>query len=162
MTVRAERVVTAAPEAVYGFLADLSNHYLISVRRLDLVALSPGHTGGRIVIRGPLGIRRTARTAVTWARPVTAFGGTALVGRRTRAAVDWSVRDCAEGARVTLTARLDRAGPVDRLLLALGGRRWLARCFTHTLARLALVLGPANEGRPWEGTAREGTARHDG
>jgi hypothetical protein len=155
MTVRAERVVIAPPEAVYEFLADLSNHYLISVRQLDLVALAPGNTGGRIVIRGPLGIRRTARTMVTWDRPTTAFGGTARVGSRTRAAVDWGVRDCGTVTRVTLSAHIMNAGLVDRALLAVGGRRWLGRCFRHTLARLAHVLGP---GSPREGAAGEAGA----
>jgi hypothetical protein len=42
--------------------------------------------------------------------------------------------------RVRLAAKVRSAGPLDRLLLAAGGRAWLRRRFTVTLSRLAQTV----------------------
>jgi len=57
----------------------------------------------------------------------------AEAGQRTRARVSWHLEPAGEGTRVTLRVAVDEAARADRLLLALGGRRWLRR-------RLRLVL----------------------
>jgi hypothetical protein len=43
--------------------------------------------------------------------------------------------------QVALAARLHDAGPLDRLLLAAGGWRWLQRRFERTLTALAARFG---------------------
>src|SRR4029453_8802813 len=43
---------------------------------------------------------------------------------------------------VTLSAELEEATPLDRLLLALGGRAWLQRRFASVLGRLADLFAP--------------------
>src|ERR1700737_3652704 len=80
-----ELPINAPAEIVYAFLAHLPNHERLSDRRLQLVSLASDRLGGRITIRGPLGIRRTAETTVTDLRPHVVVGGTATVGRRTAA-----------------------------------------------------------------------------
>jgi hypothetical protein len=62
--------------------------------------------------------------------------GMAQVGSRTRAYVRWKLRARAGGTEVGLEATIDRAGALDRLLLLLGGRRWLERRFSDVLVRL--------------------------
>jgi hypothetical protein len=97
-----------------------------------------------ISLHGPLGLRRTARTTVTSLDRPHRFGGTALVGRRTMAHVLWRIEPAGTGTRVTLGAVIVRAGPVDRLLLAIGGRWWVRRCFARAIALLGAALeGPA-------------------
>jgi hypothetical protein len=45
-------------------------------------------------------------------------------------------------AAAALTTTVTSAGPVDRMLLALGGRLWLRRRMAATLAALAVLLAP--------------------
>ncbi len=69
--------------------------------------------------------------------------GVAEIGRRvdgrrpTEGEVSWRLEPDESGARVTLTARVTRAGTVDRVLLALGGRAWMAARFDLALRHLA-------------------------
>ncbi len=159
-------LVRAPAYAVYTFLERLPNHALITGDGLRLEGVAADGMGALISMRGPLGIRRTARTRVTDRHPPHAFGGTAEVGRRTVAHVRWTIeslrppgsaeagdlavragRVAAPGGRVlgtcslvTLTATILRAGPGDRLLLALGGRRWLARSFGRAISLLGKAV----------------------
>ena len=133
-------LMPASAQTVYGFLALLTNHALITGRRLRLEGLTPDGQGARIAIRGPLGIRRTAHTVVTNLKPPHGVGGTATVGRRTVAHVHWRIDHAGAGSRVTLTVTILHAGALDRLLLVLGGRWWLARSFDHAVALLHAAL----------------------
>lgn len=136
----ARTVVPYPPEHVYAFLARLDNHWHLGDRYLRLEHVSAENGKGRIAIRAPLGLRRTARTSVTTTRPPTTFGGTATVGQRTTARIHWNIQSHERGAHVALQATLLAVAPIDRLLLTLGGRRWLRRRFRSTLRRLADAL----------------------
>jgi hypothetical protein len=136
-------LVTQAPERVYALVADLENHWRLGDRYMRLEAIRADGRGGRITIRTPFGVRRTARTNVTAARAPHVFGGTAAVGRRTHAHAYWTIEPNGPGARVGLEATVVAAGVVDRLLLSVGGRWWLRRRFRHVLAGLARVLEQA-------------------
>jgi hypothetical protein len=142
-TVTSALVMSAPAHVVYAFLARLPNHGLITGRRLRLESVTADGRSARIAMRGPLGIRRTARTHVTDLHPPRGFGGTAAVGRRTEAYVHWTIERAGTGSLVTLTATIFRAGAFDRLLLTLGGRRWLAHSFDRALALLAVAMESA-------------------
>lgn len=139
-TVAAALIVNVPARAVYDFLVRLPNHALIGGRGLRLETVADDGRAALISLRGPLGIRRTAHTSVTVLRPPHRFGGTALVGRRTAAYVTWSIAPAGLGSLVTLSATIMRAGPLDRLLLTLGGRWWVARSFRHAIALLGATL----------------------
>ena len=133
------RVLAVDRNELFAFLSDLENHWLIADRFVDVVELAgpPGaRTGGRVRIRGPLGVQRTARTQVDFARPVEEMGGSADLGRATSAEVRWMLRPHDGGTAVTLAANIRRAGASDRLLLALGGMVWMRRRFDGTLRAL--------------------------
>ena len=135
----AARLVPAPPEAVFAFLADLANHWWLATRFVEVVDLDPsvdGHGGGRVRVRGPLGLRRTALTRVEHARTPQLVVGSARVGRRTRARVSWTLGARGAGTWVRLAATVERASTLDRLLLRAGGRAWLEGRFAGTLARL--------------------------
>lgn len=132
-------LVQASPEEVFEFLADLENHWLLADRFIEVLTLNgrPGvRDGGRVRMHGPLGLRRTAITRVEAAHPTHLMIGTAEVGGRTSACVSWALTPRDGGTSVRLTAALDQAGLVDRLLLFFGGRWWMRRRFVAVLRRL--------------------------
>jgi hypothetical protein len=137
--ITAERLVDAGPEAVFPFLSDLENHWVLAHRFVELLKLELRGglgDGGTVRLRGPLGLRRTARTRVL----VVSHGhlvGTANIGRRTQATLEWTVSPCGRGSTVSLSATVQSLSLPDRLLLAGGGTRWLRGCFAATLDRLA-------------------------
>jgi Polyketide cyclase / dehydrase and lipid transport len=137
--IEADGLVPAGRDAVYAFLADLANHWDLADRWVEVVSLTPAHDGGRVTVRGPLGLRRTVDTRVDDFEPPGRIEGTARLGR-TRAVVRWELRPEPRGTRVHLVATVLAAGPLDRLLLAAGGRAWLRRRFTVTLSRLAQTV----------------------
>ena len=136
----AERLVRQPPPEVYAFLAELRNHWRLDDRLLRLAHLDPDGDGGRIVIRGPLGVRRTARIRLTDLAPPGSVTGEAAVGRRTRARVRWTIAPHARGSRVGVEAMVLNAAPLDRLLLAGGGAAWMRRRLRAALTRAANAL----------------------
>ncbi len=143
--VTAARLVPAPAAVLYGFLEHLPNHERLTGHRLRLIRLAKDRPGARMEIRGPFGVRRTADTTITYRHAPYALGGTARTGRRTTAEVHWSLDPAGDNTLVTLTAVIHRAGPLDRLLLAVG-RRWLAGAFDHAIRSLttAAVCSPGS------------------
>jgi Polyketide cyclase / dehydrase and lipid transport len=129
-------VVPAPREAVFAFLAELDNHWLVADRWIDVVRLDGDGDGGRVRIHGPLGLRRTTQTRVLRAEPPAILEGSATLGR-TVARVRWELSQHHHATLVRLEAEVEQAGPLDRLLLAAGGRRWLRRRFGATVVTLA-------------------------
>jgi hypothetical protein len=97
-------------------------------------------TGGRVRVKGPAGISRVARTRVVAADPPTSLRGSAEIGRATKATVRWRIEPAGSGSTVTVTATVEHASRLDRLLLAFGGRWWLARLFRRAVGRLEGAL----------------------
>jgi hypothetical protein len=63
--------------------------------------------------------------------------GTAELGGGTRARVTWSFTPDGDATTVRLAAEVEKAGPLDRVLLALGGKAWLRHRLAAILATLA-------------------------
>ena len=145
--VEATGLVPASREDVFEFLAALERHWAMAGRWIEVVSLthsSPDHRsadGGVVRLRAPLGLRRTIRTKVDRQDPPDLIEGTATIGA-TQGHVRWKLDAEDGGTRVTLAARIETASPLDRVLLALGGRRWLRRHFKTTLAHLAAQFAP--------------------
>lgn len=138
--IRATGTVPAPPAAVFGYLVDLENHWQLADRFVEVVSLrrrADGVSdGGCVRLRGPLGLRRTVATAVLAEDPPREIVGRAELGDRTCATVRWKLAPRPGGTQVTLEAAVERATPLDRLLLALGGRLWLERRLAAVLDRL--------------------------
>jgi uncharacterized protein YndB with AHSA1/START domain len=137
-TISATTVVPASPEAVFRFLSRLENHWRLADRWIEVVELNDG--SGRVRIRGPLGLKRTARTTVVDATPDHVIHGTAELSGGTVARIAWDLREDAGGTAVRLSGEIERAAPLDRVLLALGGAAWMRGRFERILARLAEQL----------------------
>ena len=144
--------VPAEREAVFDFLADLENHWVLADRFIEVVSLeraADGRSeGGRVRMRGPLGVRRTASTDVLAADPPERMVGEAQLSHGTTAFVRWKLSGAPSGTHVRLEATIDRTGWLDRLLLLLGGRAWLERRFAAVLGRLAEQLPADSERTP--------------
>ena len=132
--IQALRVVAASPEDVFGFLSDFGNHWELTGRWVEAVALEDSH--GSVRIHGPLGLRRTARTTVVDATPNQVIHGTAEVPCGTLARIAWDLDPDPAGTVVRLAAEIERTAAADRMLLALGGRAWMTRRFDAILERL--------------------------
>jgi uncharacterized protein YndB with AHSA1/START domain len=151
--VEAAALVPAPAEEVFAFLADLGNHWMVTDRFVEVVDLhatdgQPAN-GGRVRLRGPLGVRRTVTTRVVASKEPRLLIGTAELGRGTRARVSWALAGHGESTRVRLAAAVERAGSLDRALLRLGGRVWLKRRFEATLAGLVEEFASGRSaGRP--------------
>lgn len=146
----AETDVVVAPNEVFAFLADLENHWLLTGSRVQVLSLTgpPGaRDGGTVRIRGPLGIGRAARTKVLAAREPAGMSGRAEIGKGTVAVVSWTLSATRDGSHVRLEAILERVGPLDRLTLALGGRRVMRKVFSQTLRNLAARFAGNRQGQ---------------
>ena len=148
MRVAAARTIEASAEEVYAFLENLGNHWQLTsgFASVETLVDPPGDAeGARIVVHGPLGIRKRARTRLLRCEPPSASGagvvaGTARDAAGTTAEVEWRVTPAGASTRVELVAAIDDARGVDRLLVALGAGRWIRRGLQRSLARLAEAL----------------------
>ena len=142
----AERDLAAPAGALFTYLADLEQHWQLADRFIEVVSIEGRVAGGParggvVRMRGPLGIRRAARTKVVEEERPTKLCGSADVGAGTIARVSWTLHPNGDATRVRLEARVERASPLDRALLALGGRRWLERRFHTILETLERRVG---------------------
>ena len=154
--IEAAATVPARASDVFAFLADLANHCLVADRLIEVVMLEgpPGaRTGGIVRLRGPIGVRRTARLRVLTAEAPRYINGAAEIGERTVATVRWLLDRRGADTSVSLSAWVERAGLLDSVLLAVGARRWLSRRFEDTLNRLVATLRPKNAGGTGDGAA---------
>jgi uncharacterized protein YndB with AHSA1/START domain len=156
--VEAAALIPAPPEEVFAFLSDLRNHWRLADRFVEVLTLESsdggGADGGRVRVRGPFGVRRTAATRVVAAREPRLLIGTAELASGTRARVSWVIAGRLGSSRVRLAAELERSRPLDRLLLAAGGRWWLRRRFASTLERLAHELGQRDDAAAQDSSRR--------
>jgi Polyketide cyclase / dehydrase and lipid transport len=144
ITISARRQVPAGAAETFAFLAAPATHRRLQVRGIASLSLDDDAdllSGGEAVLRGPLGLRRTVHTRVALHEPPTRLAGSALADSGTAAHISWTLREPRDGTTlVELTAVLSPIARGDRLLLAVGGRRWIRRLFAATLHRLATEL----------------------
>ena len=164
MEISTRRTLPVGPEEAFAFLSRPDNHRRLTTARVALRELdvtSHGELRGAVmVLRGPLWLRRPARTRVVSMRRPAHLAGTARVGSGTEVEVRWELVGAGAGAEATvvvLTATVTRAAIADRLLLAVGGRTWVRRLFAATLERLAAELCE-DPGRICEAERRQGQA----
>jgi len=141
----ARAVVATSPDAVFAFLSDLRNHWRLARKNVTVVELEgagSGSEGGRISVRAPLRICRVAQTRITQAVPPAdgvggVVEGVATTPEGTSLRVAWRLGLAPAGTQVVLELVVERARPLDRLLLLAGGRRWLEQ---HLLRRAVADL----------------------
>jgi Polyketide cyclase / dehydrase and lipid transport len=146
ITISARRRVSADAAETFAFLAAPATHRQLQVHGIASLSVSgeDSLSGGAIVLRGPLGLRRTIRTRIALRQSPTRLAATAHAESGTAAYVSWTLREQHDGTTIVeLAAMLSPIAGRDRLLLALGGRPWVRHLFTATLRRLAAELEDA-------------------
>jgi Polyketide cyclase / dehydrase and lipid transport len=141
-TAEASAEVDAPVENVFGFLADLGNHWRLASRWIEVVTLDrAGERADRATVRlsGPLGLARTVQTRVDSVTPPSAIRGHGTSGR-THASVSWTLTPGSQATRVSVEVRLIRASLADRVIWLCFGRAWLARRLQLTVSGLDDVL----------------------
>ena len=142
----AEHEIAAPAATIFAYLADLEQHWHLADQFIQVVSLDrpPGGGpayGGVVRMCGPLRIWRAAHTRVVEVDPPTRLSGSAQVGDGTTARVTWTLQPAGQATRVRLEASVEHASRVDRMLLALGGGRWMARRFAAILETLERRVG---------------------
>ena len=143
--IRARKDIRAPAHALHAFLAALDNHWLLTDRFVSLVRLhgpASSRTGGEIMIRGPWGMHRHARTWLEADDHPERVAGTAVVGRRTVAHVTWALTPVPGGTAVELAASIVEASVLDRALLRVASP-WLRRRFLAAILRLDELVAHA-------------------
>jgi hypothetical protein len=135
LEIRTARSIPAPRERIFDFLCFLEHHWELIADRVVPLGVANGERS-RTRLRGPLGLRRTLRTQLTFARSPDSMVGSVEAGRRTRGTVRWSIQRLDVGSWVEVTGHADTLGPFDRLLWVCGGRRWLARSLELALEAL--------------------------
>jgi hypothetical protein len=150
----AQAEVRAPVELVWVLLDDLRDHWLLADRWTEVLRVDAD--GGTILLRGPLGVRRTVDVRVTERLAPTELQGLAVLDAKTAAQVRWALEPIdATSTRVTLRATVLSAGWGDRLLLAMGAHRWLQWRFAVTLRRLNERVAEPAARTLFESRARE-------
>jgi hypothetical protein len=139
-TILASGEVPAPRERLFARLCDLDAHRGLAAPHIAILSLrgpQGARTGGDVELRGPAGIRLRATTAVHAATYPRELRGAATTDDGTTATLSWRLDDA--GARTRVTARLsvEPRRPLDRLLLAAGGRLWLRLRLRTAIRRLA-------------------------
>jgi hypothetical protein len=145
MEISARRALPVGPEEAFAFLSQAHNHRRLATAKIGLRELDVTDEGelrgALMVLRGPLWLRRLARTRVLSISRPGHLAGTARVGSGTEVEVRWDLDGAGTGSTVAvLSATVTRLAAPERLLLAIGGRAWVQRLFVATLERLAMEL----------------------
>jgi hypothetical protein len=144
-TIAARRPVAMDAEQLFALLSDIRNQWLLARPQLEPVHTS-GPDSGEVSIKGPLGRRRSARTTLLVALDPHFLIAGAEIGPKTVARVCWALVPRRGTTEVELSLHVASAGALDRLRLALGGRRRLARHLDAALDELAHSAALAAEG----------------
>jgi hypothetical protein len=152
MQVEASGVVSHPPERVFEFLSDLRNHWRLDDSFVAVEAVDVDAQRGRVRLKGPLGISRLAATRVMSAEPVRpgapgTMNGIAEMGSGTVGRVQWEVAPDSQGmSAVRLSATVERASLLDRILLVAGGAAWLRRLFQRSVSNLEHAVESVRRG----------------
>ena len=95
MSLAARATIDAAPAEVFELLGDLDRHRDLADHGMRILELdgAPGRrTGGLVELRGPVGLKRLARTSVGGAEPPFRLWGTAQTPEGASALIEWRVR----------------------------------------------------------------------
>jgi hypothetical protein len=131
------RTVAADGDGLRDFLANPANQWRLAASFADVVALAPVGDRCDARLRLPLGMRLHASAQVKRSRTRRLLTAEVRFGRRTVAWATWILTSDRGTTAVDLAVQPDSRDLVTRLVLLLGGRRWIARRLDMALATLA-------------------------
>jgi hypothetical protein len=144
--IRVTRPVAAGAPALSDFLANLDNHWDLCDDAVEITSLGDPvdrPSEALLMLRGPLGIRRAARTRLLGATAKKVWGR-AQLGNGTQARVTWRFAPTRGTTEVEVELELRDARLFDRWLFALV-RPWVTGQLSRALDRLAEIAAIAAE-----------------
>jgi hypothetical protein len=135
----ATRTVAADGDALHALLCDPANHWRLASSFARVIDPQPGSDRCDARLRLPLGMRVPASVQVRPSRRGRLLTCEIRFGRRTVAWATWILSPDRGTTEVDLAIQLESRSLVTRLVLVLGGRRWIARRLDTALATLALT-----------------------
>ncbi len=147
----ATRTVAADGDVVREFLSDPVNQWRLASGFADVVGLQPAGARCDARLRLPLGARLRASLYVKGSRTARVLTAEVKLRRTTVAWATWILTSYRGTTEVDLAVHLKSRSLGARLVLRLGGRRWIARRLALALAALATTSARVAEdfvGRP--------------
>jgi hypothetical protein len=131
------RIVAADGHALRAFLASPANQWRLATSFCDVVAVQPAGKCGDARLRLPFGARMNAGIHVKASQSARVLSAELSLGRRTVAWATWILTPDRGTTEIDLAVQFESRGLATRLVLLLGGRRWIARRLDMVLATLA-------------------------
>jgi hypothetical protein len=141
----ATRAIAADGDALHALLSDPANQWRLATSFTRVAALQPAGDRCDARLRLPMGMRMAASLHVKPSRRGRLLTCEVLFGRRTVAWATWILTPDPGTTEVDLAIQLESRNIVTRLVLLLGGRRWIARRLDTALATLATTAARAVE-----------------
>jgi hypothetical protein len=141
----ATRTVPADGDVLHAFLLDPANQWRLAASFADVVRLQPAGDRCDARLRLPLGARWHASVHVKPSRRARLVTAEVRLGPRTVAWATWILTAGRGTTEVDLAIQPESRSLVTRLVLLLGGRRWIARRLEMALAMLATTCARVAE-----------------
>jgi hypothetical protein len=135
----ATRTIAADGGALHALLFDPANQWRLATSFARVTTLQPAGDRCDARLRLPLGLRVGASVQVKPSRRGRLVTCEIRVGRRTVAWATWILSPDRGTTEVDLAIQPESRSLVTRLVLLLGGRRWIARRLDTALATLAIT-----------------------
>jgi hypothetical protein len=163
--ITSRRLVPAGSEAIFAFLSNLENQLLLAsdhLRPIRVAESAEGRPAHEVRLRGPFLVRRTVHLQIVARAQPSNLAGRAWAGRRTTARIRWKLTHLQAATGVELAVEIERMSLLDRMLLALGGRRRLELGLGEALRALAEIVRVAGAESPLDDALNCGVvlARH--
>jgi hypothetical protein len=133
------RTIAADGDALYALLCDPANQWRLATSFAPVVNLQPGSDRCDARLRLPFGMCVPASVQVEPSRRGRLLTCEIRFGHRTVAWATWILSPDRGTTEVDLSTQLESRSLVTRLVLLLGGRRWIARRLDTVLATLAIT-----------------------
>jgi hypothetical protein len=134
------RTIPAGADKLHGLVSDPANQWRLATRFADIAALEPAGDRCDAQLRLPMGASLHASVHVKPSRKGRLLTCEARLGRRTVAWVTWILTPDRGTTEVDLAVQLESRSLATRLVLLLGGRRWIARRLEMALTKLARTV----------------------
>jgi hypothetical protein len=139
------RTMAADADVLHGFLRDPANQWRLAASFADVVALRPAGDRCDTRLRLPFGMRVPASVQVKPSRRGRLLTAEVWLGRRTVAWATWILTSDRGTTEVDLAIQPESRSLLTRLVLLLGGRRWITRRLETALAMLATTCARVAE-----------------
>lgn len=139
------RIVAADDNVLHAFLRDPVNQWRLAASFADVVRLQPAGDRCDAKLRLPFGMRWHASVQVKRSRTARLLTAELRLGNRTVAWATWILSADRGTTEVDLAIQPESRSLVTRLVLLLGGRRWIARRLQTALATLATTCARVAE-----------------